>query len=49
MADTNSDSDTTAPITEMTYEQWKESLIFYPNYQGEFYMPQHVRVLFEQE
>ena len=49
MADADKDFDTNAPITEMTYEQWKEGLSTNPNYHDEFYMPQHFRVQFKQK
>ena len=49
MTKTNNDSNATTPITEMTYEQWKEGLSTDPNYQGKFFMPQHFEIWFEQE
>ena len=39
MADTDNDSNATAPIIEMTYEQWKEGLSIDPNSHSEFYSP----------
>ena len=41
MVDTDNDFDTTALVTKMKYEQWRENLAVDLDYEGEFYMPQH--------
>ena len=47
--DTDTDSDTPPPTTELTFEQWKEKLSADLNYHGNFYMPDHLHVQLDQE